>query len=304
MRIDRLLEIVLLLLSRELVTGKEMAARFEVSVRTIQRDITTLCMAGIPVVADPGCNGGYSILNSYKLQNDFVKKEDFGLIIMALKSLSTSYENSRLNLILDKYLSVSGAGQMAVFLDYSVTKEGDKIQDRNRVLESCIEHRHRVVFDYRDTYGNRTTRSVHPLILHFKWYAWYLFAYDTDKQDYRTFKVARIGNVVPAGDMFEEIPDLYGLLQKQEQDYYKNCEHIIVWCGEESLSLLEENFPAAGFTRQEDHSWIMDLHVPPAEPMWQALLLGLGDRVKVLAPLRYREQLINTAKKFISNYDT
>lgn len=304
MRIDRLLEIILLLLGQDMVTGKQMAERFGVSVRTIQRDITTLCMAGIPIVADAGCNGGYSILNSYKLQNDFVKKEDFNLIIMALKSLSTSYENNRLNLILDKYLSLSGIRQTSVLLDYGVTREGDKIQERNGLLESCIEQRHRITFRYRDTYGNRTERTVHPLILHFKWYAWYLFAFDTVRQDYRTFKVVRMEDVAEDGRTFSEVADAGERFKKQEQDYYRTCEHILVWCRAEHLGLLEENFPAASFARQKDGSWIMDLHVPPAEPMWQALLLGLGDCVRILSPRHYREQLIRTAKKFISNYDT
>jgi len=303
LRIDRLLEIIIILLNHDIITGKQLSQRFEVSIKTIQRDITTLTMAGIPIAANTGAKGGYSILDSYKLKNDFVKKDDFSLIIMALRSLSTSYDNNRLNQILDKYLSVSGDNRPKIYLDYGVTKEGSKIQAHNKVLENCVENRKQVSFRYKNVYGKESKRVVNPLVLHFKWYSWYLLAFDIDRQDYRTFKVVRMENIVPTNCTFEEVHNVYELLYEQEQEYYKNCEHIIVWCPNENIGLLEENFPDANFLQQDDHSWIMDLCVPLSEKMWQALLIGLGDSIKVLAPLHYRDLLISIAKKFVNNYD-
>lgn len=304
MRIDRLLEIVILLLNNRTMTGKQLANRFGVSVRTIQRDITALTMAGIPITSDTGYNGGYSVLAGYKLHNSFVKKEDFNIIIMALKSLSTSYENKRLDTILDKYLSISDSNLPSIFVDYGVTKEGSKIQSNNHILENCIEHCRQVSFRYRDTFGKCSDRLVEPLALHFKWYSWYLFAYDVQKKAYRTFKVVRMDKPAPAGGHFERTADVEKLLQEHEQDYYKNCEHILIWCPADNISLLEETFPDAKFKQKADGSWVMDLHVPPSEPMWQALLLGLGNNAKIIAPDFYRDSLIETAKKFIQNYDT
>ncbi len=304
MRIDRLLEIVILLLNNRVLTGKQLANRFGVSVRTIQRDITALTMAGIPITAATGYNGGYSVLEGYKLHNSFVKKEDFNIIIMALKSLSTSYENKRLDTILDKYLSMSDSNLPSIFVDYGVTKEGSKIQSNNRILENCMGHCRQISFQYRNTHGNYSDRLVEPLALYFKWYSWYLFAYDVQKRAYRTFKVARMDKLAPAEQHFERISDVEKLLQEHEQDYYKSCEHILVWCPADNINLLEETFPDAKFEQKTDGSWIMDLNVPPSEPMWKALLLGLGNSAKIIAPDFYRETLIETAKKFIKNYDT
>ncbi|MDF2988471.1 MAG: transcriptional regulator [Eubacterium sp.] len=303
MHIDRLLEIIILLLNNKTLTGKKLADRFGVSVRTIQRDITALTMAGIPIAADAGCNGGYSILAGYKLHNSFVKKEDFNIIIMALKSLSTSYENDRLDTILDKYLSISDSNLPSIFVDYGVTKEGSKIQTSNHILESCINNCQQVSFKYRNTYGKYSDRLVQPLALHFKWYSWYLFAYDVQKKAYRTFKVARIDKLIPDRLHFERTADVEKLMQEHEQEYYKSCEHILVWCPAENINLMEETFPDAKFEQKADGSWVMDLFVPTAEPMWQALLLGLGNSAKVISPDSYRDTLIGTAKKFIHNYD-
>ncbi len=304
MRIDRLLEIVILLINNDSMTGRQLASKFDVSLRTIQRDITALSIAGIPVTATTGVHGCYSILDNFKMSNNFVKKDDFTLIIMALKTLSTSYENRRLDQILDKYQSVSDGYVLPIHLDYSVTKEGNKIQHNNKILETCIENHNQVFFQYQNPQGDQTKRTVNPLILHFKWYSWYLFAFDLDKQDYRTFKVARMYDVSMSRRSFEHTADVYDLLRQHEQDYYKNCEHILVRCSSKALILLEENFPDAGFTRESEQFWIMDLHVPPTEPLWQSLLIGLGNQVEIIAPLHYRDKLIETAKKFISNYDT
>lgn len=303
LRIDRLLGIILLLLNNKSLSGKQLSERFGVSIRTIQRDITTLCMAGIPIVSNSGSKGGYSILDSYKLENDFIKKEDFSIIIMALKSLSTSYENNRLNQILDKYLSVSKNNNPLVFLDYGVTKEGHTIQEKNKLLEQCIGEKTQVTFDYKNAYGEKSMRIVNPLLLHFKWYSWYLLSFDNERQDYRTFKVVRMDNVLPTKHTFQCVQNVYEILREQEQDYYKNCEHIIVSCSSGNIDLLEENFPDADFIQQKDGSWIMDLYVPPAEKMWQSLLIGLGDSIKIIEPAYYRKRLINIAKKFIANCD-
>lgn len=115
MKIDRLLEIVIYLLNHDCVTARQLAERFGVSVRTIQRDMDSISLAGIPLTATTGNTGGYSIAPSYRVRNHFVKREDFSIILMALQSLQTGYENSRLEGILEKYLSLSNARFPASF---------------------------------------------------------------------------------------------------------------------------------------------------------------------------------------------
>lgn len=303
MKIDRLLQIVICLLNNKSITAKQLAGRFKVSVRTIQRDMDSISLAGIPLTANLGSQGGYSLLPEYKLQNQFVKKEDFNIIIMALKSLSTSYKSGPLEDILNKYLALSDASAPSVYLDYGVTREDSRVQLNNSVLEQAVSTFQEITFTYRNVHGMLSDRRAQPLALRFKWYAWYLFAYDVGKKDYRTFKVARMDCLVMTETAFTPPKDVKSLLDAQELKYLQTCDDIEVWCHQRDILALEEYFPEEKKELLPDGHYLMHLHVPPNERLWQALLLSLGGSVKILSPEGYRNTLIETAQKFLSNYD-
>ena len=292
------------MLNHDCVTAKQLADRFNVSVRTIQRDMDSISVAGIPLTATVGSAGGYSIAPAYKIRNHFVKKEDFTIILMALKSLHSGYESSRLDGILEKYLSLSGESSARVFLDYSITKEDRRVLELNKMLERAISIFQEVDFAYRDVHGKATHRTVQPLAMSFKWYAWYLLAYDTGKKGLRTFKVSRIQDMVITGLHFPPVENVKELLRQQEEAYYSCCVDIKVWCHHDSTLLLRENFPDADIETLPDGHCRMNLHVPPSEPLWRALLLGMGGNVKVLEPKKYREELTETARAFFAINDT
>lgn len=84
MKTDRILGIIIYLLNHDHVPASRLAERFQVSVRTIQRDIVTISEMGIPIYADAGKNGGYSILPNYKLNNAEIRKEEQQLVVKAL----------------------------------------------------------------------------------------------------------------------------------------------------------------------------------------------------------------------------
>ena len=103
MKIDRLLEIVILLLGRESVTARELAEHFGVTVRTIQRDMTSIALAGIPLYANPGRSGGYSILPEYRLDGQLMKPEDFsGILTLGGTILGTSRQPFKLMRVIDE----------------------------------------------------------------------------------------------------------------------------------------------------------------------------------------------------------
>jgi predicted DNA-binding transcriptional regulator YafY len=303
MKIDRLLQIVICLLGNKSITAGQLARKFKVSVRTIQRDMDSISLAGIPLTASSGSRGGYSLMPEYKLQNQFVKKEDFSIIIMALKSLSTSYKNGQLDGILDKYLALTDASAPSIYLDYGVAMEDSRVQQLNRVLEEAVSGFREITFTYRSVHGTLSDRKARPLALRFKWYAWYLFAYDVGKNDYRTFKVARMDGLIMTETAFAPPKDVKSLLETQEREYLKTCENIEVWCHQRDIIALEEYFPEEKKELLPDGHYLMHLHVPRSERLWQALLLSLGDSVKILSPEGYRNTLIQTAQKFLSNYD-
>lgn len=303
MKIDRLLGIIINLLNKETVTAKQLAEKFEVSIRTIQRDIQSISMAGVPIVSNTGSSGGYSILSSFKLENQFIKRDDYKIIIMALKTLNTSYESRRLEQIIDKYLALTNEYSQNVFLDYSVSREDSRVQKNNKLIEHSINGMTQINFDYRSVNADISYRNVQPLALRFQWYAWYLFGFDLSKNDYRTFKIARIQNLEVTGMKFHNDANIEELLRVNDKAYMETCENIKVWCHKDSISILEEYFPEEERVAFEDGHYIMNLHVPPNERLWQALLLSMGNKVKIISPAYYRQKLIEAALKFLSNYD-
>ncbi len=303
MKIDRLLGIIVSLLNKETLTAKQLAEKFEVSIRTIQRDMESISMAGVPIVSNTGSSGGYSILSSYKLENQFIKRDDYKIIIMALKSLNTGYESRQLEHIIDKYLALNGGYAQNVFLDYSVSREDNKVQENNKLIEHSINEMTQINFDYKNVSGILSHRNVQPLALRFQWYGWYLFGFDLSKSDYRSFKIARMQNLEATDTKFCNNADIEELLRLKDKEYMQTCENIKVWCHKDSISILEEYFPQEERVAFEEGHYIMNLHVPPNERLWQALLLSMGDKVKIIKPEYYRQRLIETASKFLSNYD-
>lgn len=142
MKIDRLLKIIIYLLNNEKASAAVLAKRFNVSVRTIQRDMESISLAGIPLYSLGGKNGGYAILPEYKISSHSMKKEEYDIVLNALRSLATSYTNSSLESLIDKYnLFAEKESRQCVFWDFSVTKENQDVQVLNDRLKEAIEER-------------------------------------------------------------------------------------------------------------------------------------------------------------------
>lgn len=304
MKIDRLLEIIIFLVNHPQVTAHSLASHFNVSVRTIQRDMVTLSSIGIPVYSLGGKYGGYAILPEYKMKNTHLKNDEQQLIIKALESLSTTYSNDTLSSLLEKYNAiVEKEGGQKVFWDFSVTKENSEVQSHNSLLEKAITQKHLVTFNYRSSSGKKTHPTIEPLALHYKWYAWYLFAYSMDHQDYRTYKVARIQNLTELQETSNlDHGDISMLMQKSESEYYTTCLQIEIHFKETEIDLMKEYFPDCPIEKIGDNLFRMFIHVPQNERLWKALLLSFGDKVKVISPEGYKDELIHTARQFLSQY--
>lgn len=138
MKIDRLLGIVIYLLNRDVVSARTLAEKFEVSQRTIQRDIDALNLAGIPVVSFKGTNGGYGIAEGFRIDRQIASNEDYLHIITALKGLCSGYDSKKLNATLEKLMTLipSRHGlKQKLFLDFGVLKEDGHINNCMELIE-------------------------------------------------------------------------------------------------------------------------------------------------------------------------
>ena len=202
MQINRLFEIIYILLDKKTVTANELAKKFEVSSRTIYRDIEILSGAGIPIYTNKGKGGGISILDNFILDKSVISKEEQSAIITALTAMSVLPKCCKKQVLRIKchyFLNLTDNSWIDVdFSDWNVEQKNffDKIRD------SIIE-RFALKLKYINSNGEISERIAEPLKLYFKSKSWYLIAYCRKADDYRMFRLSRIREVEVTNEHFE-----------------------------------------------------------------------------------------------------
>jgi predicted DNA-binding transcriptional regulator YafY len=305
MRIDRLLGITIYLLNREKVSARVLADRFEVSQRTIQRDIEALNLAGIPIASTCGACGGYEILDSFKLERQLADGKDYSFILTALKGLSTAYDNPGIEATLEKIKAAIGDKPLSanIILDFSVLREGEHIQEKLSLLEEAIIHKTVISFDYTTSSGLLSSRTVEPIILTYRWYSWYLLAFCTDKKDYRLFKLVRMSGLTVTNKQFSHSHESADILLKR-QDGVNNRKYLDIRLrckGKVKMQALEY-LNGKIEEEYENGDFILKLHLPEDEHLWFATLLALGNNAVVLEPDSLKQRLCEKAKEILDTY--
>lgn len=168
MRADRLLAEVIYLLEHGRVTARELARRFEVSRRTVLRDMEALGMAGIPVAAFEGAGGGFALEERYRLDHRAADREDVRLILTALRALSTAVQDQKLLGAIEKFQALEDAPE-ALKVDLSALAEDERVQSNLRALRAAIKNGHAVKMGYVSAAGRCAEHTVEPLYVEYKW---------------------------------------------------------------------------------------------------------------------------------------
>lgn len=302
MKIERLLEIIFYLLAHKKATSQQLAQHFSVSVRTIQRDIESLILAGIPIMANTGRNGGYEILDDFKLARPLINSSDYAQLIAALTSLNTAIDDTNLTTTLGKLLAVQAQEKAVptVMVDFSIAKENPTLIDLLKLLKEAINSQQRIKFCY---HGHKNFRKVEPIALNYRWYAWYLLAFDCEKEDFRIFKLVRMDAVQKMPEPFrKEITNLPAFIEEQWGRDQSESLKIRLFCQANTRADISEYFRANILEIKENGDFTCDFFAVKTERLWFSLLLGFGDSVKVLEPIEVAEDLQKIAQKIIKNY--
>ena len=165
MQINRLFEIVYILLDKKTITAKELSERFEVSVRTIYRDIDTLSIAGIPVYTNKGKGGGISLMDDFVLNKSVLSEKEQNEILMSLQSLN-AMKFLDVEPVL-KRLSTIFNKESTNWIDVDFSKWGsdDSEKEKFNTIKTAIISTKIINFDYFSSYGEKTLRTVEPLKL-------------------------------------------------------------------------------------------------------------------------------------------
>ncbi len=210
MKTDRLISIIMILLEKKKISAKELATMFEVSLRTIYRDIDAINLAGIPIAATPGVNGGFYIMEAYKVDKKVFSASDIATLLMGLGSISTMMGGEELTGILAKIKTLIPAEQSdeiafksnQVYIDLKPWKGNDILSQNMESIKSAMQKQVILTFDYSDRKGIISARKVEPYRLMLKGNHWYLQGYCYNREDFRLFKLSRIESLTLLDEKF------------------------------------------------------------------------------------------------------
>ena len=305
MKIDRLLGITIYLLNNKKISAKVLANKFEVSLRTIQRDIDTLNKAGIPVVSFFGMDGGYEILDSFKMDKQLVGNNDYSNIISALQGLVSAYESPKIEITLEKIKSLlNNKTNLNINLDFSVLKESKNMNEYLNILENAIAKKCTVLFKYTNTDNVTSTKEVEPIVVSYKWYSWYLLGYSLEKEDYRLYKLIRMRNLQLTNKSISRVHESAEVLLKKnvEQDSREYID-IKLFCKSEIRMKAIEYLKGVIELEYENGDFIMNLHLPKNEQLWFGTLLSLGNLVQVIEPVDLKKRICDKCADILNLYN-
>lgn len=300
MKIDRLIGILSLLLQKDTVTAPELAAQFEVSRRTINRDIEDLCKAGIPIVTRPGAGGGISIMENYRMERTLLTNAEMQDILAGLRGLDSVNGTNRYGQLMEKLSAGSSdfmVGSQSVLIDLSSWYReslAPKIELIRDAIGSCRELR----FFYFSPKGEQE-RIVEPYYLIFRWSSWYVWGWCKNREDFRLFKLNRMEKLRTEGTFAKRsvpLPDL------SNERIFPGGIQVKVLIDKDCKWRLVEEFGTGCFTEQADGRLLFQADYTNRENLltW---LLSFREKAEILEPEELREELRGTLSKILEHYE-
>lgn len=300
MKIDRLIGILSELLQKDMVTAPELARRFEVSRRTINRDIEDLCRAGIPVSTRQGVGGGISIMEGYRVDRTLLTSRDMQMILAGLRSLDSVSGNHYYSRLMEKLQPGSSdfiSGRDSVLIDLSSWYRG-ALAPKIEAIQTSIDGRRLLSFYYYGPKGE-SSRQIEPYYLVFKWSSWYVWGWCRAREDFRLFKLNRMEQLSVSAEEFPgrevPLPDL-----RDERVFPGGIRVRALFEPEMKWRLVEEFGPYC-FEEQPDGRLLFHGDYTDRENLTQ-WLLAFGDKVRLLEPEDLRMELLKTAEAMAAAY--
>lgn len=293
MRENRLFQIVYYLLDKGKATAPELAEKFQVSVRTIYRDLDSLSGAGIPVYTETGRNGGISLMHDFVLDQVLFSEEEKQEILTRLQSLNT-LPNLRGNVALDK-LSALFQTHSDDWLEVDFSRWGDKNRDDEKfeAVKSAILSKKAISITYISSNEAFGEWIVCPIKLMYQSKAWYLKAYCPERCAYRTFKLTRIlaWKVLQNEFSPEQLPEL----EANSQPECKSIRLLLRFPKEAAYRVFDE-FDMSQINHREDGGLIVSARLPEDEWL-TGYLLSFGTQVEILEPVYLRAKIAKEARQ-------
>jgi predicted DNA-binding transcriptional regulator YafY len=296
-QINRLLEIVYILLDKKTVTAKELSRHFEVSQRTIYRDIDSLSAAGIPVYANKGKGGGICLLDNFVLNKSMLSDKEQIEILSSLEGLKALNVPDvepvlkKLSVLFDKN------NTNWIDVDFSYWGSDGKEREKFDLLKTAVLSSKMITFDYMNTYNEISKRVVEPIQIFFKEKSWYLKAYCKEKQDFRTFKIIRMKNIELTNQAFTK------KMPKTQNSEFLNENPITLKLkfSKAVSNRIYDEFCQETITLNDDGSLTVIVKFPENEWIY-GYIMSFGACCEVIEPHHIRELIKKRFKKSLDNY--
>lgn len=297
MKLDRLIGIITTLQKKGKVTAPYLAEKFEVSKRTISRDIEALCLAGIPIVTEQGAGGGISIMEGFSIDTTVFTEEELRSVFVGLKSLDSVSKNSKSALLTEKIGGVIPAAEN-MLIDLSAFYK-EALSDKIELLKKAIDSCRRVTFRYYYEKGEED-KLIEPALVIFKWSSWYVLGFCPDRGDFRMYKLTRLWELSITDEEFtpRDIP-----AEKMRFDGAVE-DNIIVsalYDASEKFRLVDEYGPYC-FTVTEDGRLRARFGFR-SEKSALRWFLSFGSRVEVTAPEEFRQVYLTELRRTVKIYE-
>lgn len=302
MKLERLISMIYMLLNNEVVSASALAEKYDVSQRTIYRDIDAICAAGIPVVSYQGVNGGYGIIETYKMDRSLLGSYDIGSLITILHSMSTVFDDERAMETVRKLQTIQKEERSPnMSMDMGSRR---KYNESLRILRTAITTRNVVQFEYINGKNERANRSVEPVSLHYQNDSWYLFGYCRSRNDYREFRLSRIAHLLVMPERYERRHD--ATPKRMSFEEFRRGDHVdvLLHFSNESLARALDFFYDAERSFNPDGSLTIKLKLDNAEgAKWLLnIVLSFGNEVEIVEPLELRQTLKENLEKMLQRY--
>lgn len=300
MKIDRLIGILSVLLQEEKVTAPKLAEKFEVSRRTINRDIEELLKAGIPIYTSQGVGGGIGIMDGYRMDRTLLSSKDMQMILAGLRSLDSVSGSHYYSQLMEKIKSGSSdfvSGRDSILIDLSSWYK-ESLAPKIELIQDAIEERKLLKFHYYAPGGDRI-RIIEPCYLVFKWSSWYVWGWCKEREDFRMFKLNRMEELCKTQTEF--VPRRAPMPDLDTEKIYPGKIRIKALFTKDVKWRVVEEFGRNCFTEKEDGTLLFTADYSDQENLVE-WLLTFGDKVKVLEPVEVKDELLQIAKNIINRY--
>jgi predicted DNA-binding transcriptional regulator YafY len=312
MKMDRLLAIVMLLLNRKRVSAKELAERFEVSLRTIYRDVETINQAGIPVISYAGTAGGYEVTDQYRLERQLLTLEELYSLVIALKGVRSTMDDRHIGGLLDKVGALLAKpdhdrladAEQRLIIDINPWREGKAEKDTLNRLKDATQSSKLAEFTYTSGNGEQTRRICEPMGVVLKGYVWYLYGYCRIRGDYRIFRLSRLRDLSFPGDIFARRPVS---LQHLDLRWGRMSEaftpvRLVLRFHPRARARVVDYYEPHQIQETED-GYLQVETQQPDEPWLHSQLLSYGTDVNVLEPVKIaillKEKALEIARQYM-----